>query len=281
MKKVILDTDTFNEADDLFAITYLLKNRHLFDISAITIAPFKHSKYTKSVAESIDDSYDETVKIFRYLKIDDIDKIYKGSRGYLTNGYEDETDAVKKIIEECHKGEKVTVIAIGCLTNIALAIKKDPSIINNMEVIWIGSNFLVGDNQDFNFRQDVEAVRTVFESTVNLVVVPCSPITSALMTSIYELRAEIGGTSELNDYLCDKFYDRPWGPHKRYPIWDIGAVAYAINPDWFQTISISCPIINANNTFTFTKDRHKITFVKYINAIAIYENLFECLKKEN
>ncbi len=279
MKKIILDTDTFNEADDLFAISYLLKNKDIFDIKAITIAPFKHSGYKKSVFDSIDDSYDETCKIFNYLGISDKSLIYKGSRGYLSNGYLDTSDAVDKIIELAMKNDKVYIIAIGCLTNIALAITKEPKIINKIEVVWNGTNFLFGDNKDFNFRQDVEAVKTVFYSKVKLTVVPCSPITSNLMTSIYELYAEIGGKNELCDYLCDKFYNRFWGPHKRYPIWDIGAIAYMINNKWFQTMEISCPIINEDNTFTFTHDRHKITFIKQLDANKIYEDLFKSLIK--
>lgn len=57
IKKIILDTDTYNEADDIFALSYLLKNETLFDIRAITIAPFKHSGYAKTVSDSIEDSY--------------------------------------------------------------------------------------------------------------------------------------------------------------------------------------------------------------------------------
>ncbi len=279
MKKIILDTDTFNEADDLFAISYLLKNKDIFDIKAITIAPFKHSGYKKSVFDSIDDSYDETCKIFKYLNISDKSLIYKGSRDYLSNGYLNTSDAVDKIIELAMENDKIYIVAIGCLTNIALAIIKEPKIINKIEVIWGGTNFLFGDNKDFNFRQDVEAVKTVFYSKVKLTVVPCSPITSNLMTSIYELHAEIGGKNELCDYLCDKFYNRFWGPHKRYPIWDIGAIAYMINNKWFQTMEISCPIINEDNTFTFTQGRHKITFIKKIDANKIYEDLFKSLIK--
>lgn len=276
---IILDTDTYNEADDMFALTYLLKNKDLFDIKAITIAPFKHSGYSKTVSDSIDDSYNETCKIFDYLNISDKSLIYKGSRGYLTNGYNENNDAVNKIIELAKENDKIIIIAIGCLTNVALAIKKEPSIINKIEVIWQGTNFLFGDNQDFNFRQDVDAVKVIFYSKVKLTVIPCSPITSNLMTSIYELKAEIGGKNELCDYLCDKFYNRFWGTHKRYPIWDIGAIAYIINKDWFKTMDISCPIINDDNTFTHTKENHKITFVKQLNANDIYENFFETLIK--
>ena len=279
MRKIILDTDTYNEADDLFALAYLLKNRDLFDIKAITIAPFKHSGYSKTVSDSIDDSYDETVKIFDYLNISDKSIIYKGSRDYLINGYNENNDAVKRIIDLANENDQLTIVAIGCLTNIALAIKKEPSIINKIEIIWQGTNFLFGDNKDFNFRQDVEAVKTVFYSKVKLTVMPCSPITSNLMTSIYELKAEIGGKNALCDYLCEKFYNRFWGPHKRWPIWDIGSIAYLINKEWFKTMDISCPTINDDNTFTLTEGHHQITFVKQLNANEIYENLFASLTK--
>lgn len=78
-------------------------------------------------------------------------------------------------------------MSIGCLTNVALAIKKAPEIINHIEVIWLGTNFLFGPNSDFNFIQDVEAVKIVFKSEVKLTIIPCSPIASNLMVSIYEL----------------------------------------------------------------------------------------------
>lgn len=53
-----------------------------------------------------------------------------------------------------------------------------------------------------------------------------------------------------------------------------------INKDWFQTMEISCPIINEDNIFTFTNDKHKITFVKQLNANCILEDLFVRLKNK-
>ncbi len=277
--KVILDTDTLNEADDLFAITYMLKSQDIFDIQAITIAPFKHSMWKKSVSESVDASYLETCKLYDYLNINDKSNIYKGSKDYYSNGYLEETEAIKKIVEIANKNEKTYILAIGCLTNIAIALNLHPEIINKVEVIWLGTNFLFGQNKDFNFKQDVEAVKYVFASNVALTIMPCSPITSNLMTSIYELEHELKGTSKLNDYLCYKFYNRYWGPHKRWPLWDISVIAYMINRDWFETMQISCPIINDDNTFTYTNDEHKITFVKQLNANCIFEDLFVRLRK--
>ena len=82
MKKVILDTDIANEADDYFALVYLLKNRDLFDIKAITIAPFRTDVYQKNVSDSIDDSYNAACTIFDYLNINNKSIIYKGSKNY-------------------------------------------------------------------------------------------------------------------------------------------------------------------------------------------------------
>lgn len=278
--KTILDTDTGNESDDQFALAYLLKSPEKFDIQAITIAPFKHSEWKKSVSESIEESYHEACKIFQFMGIKDTSLIYKGSRDYLKNGYQERSAAVDKIIEIANKNKKTYILAIGCLTNIAIAIKLHPEIVNKIEIIWLGSHFLFRPNDDFNFKQDVDAVKVVFESKVKLTVMPCSPITSNLMTSIYELEHELKGHSKLCDYLCNRFYDRPYyGIHKRYPIWDISVIAYMINPKWFHTIDISCPIINDDLTFTLTQNRHHIRFVDHLDANKIYEDLFHKLKQ--
>lgn len=47
-KKVILNTDMFNEVDDQFALTYLIKSLDVFELEAITIAPFSKSGYANT-----------------------------------------------------------------------------------------------------------------------------------------------------------------------------------------------------------------------------------------
>lgn len=279
MKKIIFDTDTFNEADDQFALAYLLKYRDVFSIEAITISPFKHARYDYSVSDSINDSFDEVSKILDYLHIEDRSNIYKGSTDYLVNGYNEDNPAVNKIIEVCLKNEETYILATGCLTNIALAMKKCPAIISKMKLIWLGSNFLFGSNHDFNFRQDVISTKYVFESHVDLTVMPCTPITSNLMVSIYELEAEIKDKNDLCDYLYYIFKNRSHGITKRWPLWDISVVAYLVNKDWFEPMEISCPYIKEDNHFEFTENRHKVKFIKSLNANAIIEDLFQKLSE--
>lgn len=98
---VILDTDTYNECDDQFALAYMLKSQNIFNIEAITIAPYSCTNKIKvTVPEGQELSYNEVVKICDWLDFDTTDKVFKGSMDYLENGYDENNDAVNKIIED-------------------------------------------------------------------------------------------------------------------------------------------------------------------------------------
>lgn len=275
---VILDTDTYNECDDQFALAYLLKSQDRFNIEAITIAPYQHDN-ALSVTEGREKSYQEVLKICNWLNFDANNKVFKGSTDFIQDGYNETNHAVEKIIEIALKNEKTYIMAIGAITNVAMAIINEPKIIDRIEVVWLGGHSTLSkDNDEFNFRQDIEAVRKVFESKVSLTVIPCKNVASNLRTSIYELEYFLKGKSELCDYLCQRFYnDGKHGIQTRRVIWDISAVAYLINKEWFETEEISCPNIKNDTSYELTKNNHKITMVKYLNVDKIYKDLFKKL----
>ena len=275
---VILDTDIYNECDDQFALSYLLKSQDKFNIEAITVAPYHHDN-SISIEEGTDKSYNEIIKICNWLNFDWTNKVFKGSTDYVINDYNKENDAVNKIIEIANKNNKTYILAIGAITNLAIAIKKEPKIIDKIEVIWLGGNsFLSKDNKEFNFKQDVQAVRTIFASKVKLTIIPCKNVASNLRTSIYELEHFLKGTSELCDYLCQRFYDDGvHGIQERRVIWDISVIAYIINKEWFETNEISCPNINDDTSYELTENNHKITIVNYLNVDKMFKDLFKKL----
>lgn len=275
---VILDTDIYNECDDQFALSYLLKSQDKFNIEAITVAPYHHDNNI-SIEEGTNKSYDEIIKICNWLNFDWKNKVFKVSTDYVENDYNEENNAVNKIIEIANKNDKIYILAIGAITNIAIAIKKNPKIVDKIEVIWLGGNsFLSKDNKEFNFKQDVQAVRTVFKSKVKLTIIPCKNVASNLRTSIYELEHFLKGKNELCDYLCQRFYnDGVHGIQERRVIWDISVIAYMINKEWFDTEKISCPNINADTSYEMTENNHKITIVNYLNVDKIFKDLFKKL----
>ena len=276
---VILDTDTYNECDDQFALAYLLKNQDKFNIEAITVAPYSHSDRKETIEETTEKSYKEILKICNWLNFETKNKVFKGSIDYICNGYNENNDAVNKIIEVANKNEKTYILAIGAITNIALAIKKSPQIIDKIEVVWLGGHsFLNKENKEFNFRQDIQAVKEVFESKVKLTVIPCRNVASNLTTSIYELEHFLEGKSELCDYLCQRFHNDTYhGIEERRVIWDISVISYMINKSWFETEEVSCPIIKEDTSYELTENRHKVTFVNYLDVNKIYNDLFKKL----
>ena len=279
-KNVILDTDTYNEADDQFALSYLLKSQDIFNIEAITIAPYSHIKYNATVKEGQKLSYDEVLKICKFLKFNTTNKVFKGSTDYIQNGYNEDNAAVDKIIEVSLKNDITYILAIGAITNVALAIKKEPKIIDKIEVIWLGGNdFSNKDNMEYNFRQDVEAVKIIFNSNVKLTVLPCKDVVSDLKIDINTLKNNLN-SSELNNYLIKRFYNDGYhGYEEERVIWDISVIAYMINNKWFKTKRVITPFINDDISYKMTNVKNKIIFVTKLNRNKIYSDLFKKLGK--
>ena len=275
---VILDTDTYNECDDQFALSYMLLSQDKFNIEAITVAPYHHDNDI-SIEEGQEKSYQEILKICNWLNFDTKNKVFKGSNGYIENGYNETNEAVEKIIKIARKNDKTYIMAIGAITNVALAIKKAPDIIDKIEIIWLGGHSQIcSNNKEFNFRQDVQAIKEIFTSKVNLTIIPCKGVASNLKISIYELEHYLKGKSELCNYLCNRFFnDGIHGIQTRRVIWDISVIAYLINKEWFEEKEMDCPKINKDLSYIFNKNDRKIKFVTYLNSDKIYEDIFNKL----
>ena len=276
---LILDTDTYNECDDQFALSYLIKSKNVFNIEAITVAPYSHKARNVSVKDGQELSYNEILKICNWLNFETNNRVFKGSMDYIQNGYDETNDAVNKIIEIALKNNKTYILGIGAITNIALAIKKEPKIVKKIEIIWLGGNELgYNDNLEYNFRQDVEAVKIVFESKVKLTILPCKNIISELRIDINTLKKYLENKSELCNYLIERFYNDGYhGIQESRVIWDISVIAYMINKKWFKTKQISCPNVRKDTSYEVTNNKHNITFVTKLNRNKIYEDLFNKL----
>ncbi len=281
--KVILDTDMSNEIDDQFALTYLIKSLDVFDLKAITIAPFQKSKYAPelSVKDGVDLSFNTTLKILQLLNFKDKAIVYKGSIDYMKNGYDAENEAVKAIKEIALTNDKIYILAIGAITNVALAIKKYPEIIKKIEVIWLGGNsFLYNENDEFNFIQDIEAVKTVFSSGIKLTVIPCRNVASNLVTTIYEIENFIRDKKEIGKFLCDAFENcKKREPGISKTLWDLSAVAYLINKSWFKEESIKCPGILDDGKYIMNYYNHKVVFIKDLRRDHIFGDFFKKMEK--
>ena len=80
---VVLDTDTFNEVDDQFALSYLVKSDDELNLKAIYAAPFYNYR-VQSPAEGVEKSHQEIFNVLTLLKREDLKSVvYKGSDKFL------------------------------------------------------------------------------------------------------------------------------------------------------------------------------------------------------
>lgn len=268
---VILDTDIGNSWDDQFALAYLLKNEYLFNIEAITIEPFKHTE-NESIIDNQEISYNEVINISKLLSKDVKNKIYRFSNN----------EAIEKIIEIANKNDKTYILAIGGLSNISLAINKNPNIINKIEIIWLGGNSIeYGNNKEFNFMQDIDASFNVINSNINITIIPAKNVAVDLMIKKEELEKRLDMNKEISQYLCKRFVnDSYYGVKTERVIWDISVIAYLINKNWFETKEIKGLSLSENlqyytNSSTVTK-----LIVEKLDNNKIYDDLFEVLNRE-
>lgn len=278
---VILDTDIDNEVDDCFALDYVLNSNDRLILDAVTIAPFYHENDI-SIEEGIENSENICKSIFNFNHIDSTNMIYKGSTDYFKNGYRRETAAIKRMVEVINKNELTYILSIGAITNIAVLLYLHPELKNKIKIVWLGGHSIMSlKNDEYNFKQDVGAVEYVYNSKVDLTVIPCYGVASNLMTSIEELSSYLDLNSKIGKYLYKRFYnDGKHGITKRRVIWDISVIAYMINPYWFDFRIMNIPKINDDLSYDFSKEtNHKIKFAVGLKQNKIFYDLFKKINR--
>jgi len=163
--------------------------------------------------------------------------------------------AVPTIIECCRRyGKKLTVVAVGPLTNIALAFLEEPRAVRSIgRLISMGGAFRVPGNTgpvaEFNYYVDPEAAHLVLNAGLPVTVVPLDVTQQlVLMRSELEYRAA-RRANRLSRAIVRftkaymQYHRKVEGFHGGY-LHDPLAVASAINPSIIQThrlhIDIEC-----------------------------------------
>lgn len=151
----------------------------------------------------------------------------------------------------------VTVCTLGPMTNVAMAIAKEPRIVEKIgEIVMMGGGFFEGGNTtpaaEFNVYVDPHAAHIVFTSGVPIVMMPLDVTHKALTTPDRLARFSDLGT-RAGDSVAGMldFYDR-WDMDKYGfeggPLHDPTVIAYLLQPDLFAgrhvnvEIEVSSPL---------------------------------------
>ncbi|MCQ2463462.1 MAG: nucleoside hydrolase, partial [Clostridia bacterium] len=245
---MVLDTDTKNDVDDQFALTYAcrLHDEGAVSLDAVYAAPFTHEP-SPSAGEGMEQSYEEIIRILDLIGIKETeDFVFRGSDRFL-DGKAVDSPAAKDLVKRAMtftEDEPLYVVAIGAITNIASAILMQPEIINKIVVIWLGGTEIHQDfASEYNLMQDPAASRIILDCGVPLVQLPCKGVVDKFTTTVSELERFIDGKTEIGTYLTSLVRECDNGKASSRVIWDVTAVGYAVHPDWFESALYHTPLL--------------------------------------
>jgi inosine-uridine nucleoside N-ribohydrolase len=281
---MVLDTDTYNEVDDQFALAYSLLSPEKIDVQAVYAAPFYNDRST-GPEDGMEKSYDEIVRLLGKRNRRQDGSVFKGSRSYLKS-YDTPVDspAARDLIERagaCTCDDPLYVIAIGAITNVASAILMAPDIISKIAVVWLGGNPLdYPTTREFNLMQDIHAARVIFDCGAPVTMIPCMGVASHLLATVPELERCIGGKNALCEALVELFsaYSSDhfaWAKE----IWDVSTIGYLVNPDWVPTYLAHSPLLTDDCHWAKDATRHMIRVAYMLNRNAIFKDMFSKLGK--
>lgn len=203
--RVIVDNDFAGDPDGLFALAHhLLTDAALVRAVTCTSIAMEGMPYPTG-----DPARDVARELVRRLGVAEppISADVQVPFAELTSP----TDGARIILEES-RGDDPLPLFVACggpLTNVASALREDPSLADRMKLVWIGG----GDHPDgaweYNLMLDVAAARFVFnESTVGITQVPMRVYRQCLM-SIAELERGLHAAGEFGAWLHSCFSDPP------------------------------------------------------------------------
>jgi purine nucleosidase len=299
---VIFDTDANNEVDDQHALAYLLFSGDHFDLVGVTVnATSSPAGYSDE--SDVSDHYEEAKRILQlcgdfYGKIPlktGANGSFEDIKGHIGKPDFDGHEAVDFIIEQSMKerDQKLVLLPVGKLTNIALALMKEPAIADKVRIVWLGSNY--PEPGEHNQDWDIPSMNYVLDVDVPFEMVTVrggKPSgTAAVMVTRDQILHRMPGKGpristpvigrhggefyNWGDYSANLFESYGmWGNPPGRALFDQAAVAVVKNPDWAQTREIPAPIFVDGKWVERPENPRKITVWEWFDIYGIINDFF-------
>lgn len=297
---IIIDTDANNELDDQHAMAYLFFNDDLFNTIGVTVnATYSGGPIDQQVAEAE-----------RVMKLTDVmghipllpgaNGDFEEIRPNLNQPEYDGHAAVEFIIEEARKprGQKLILLPVGKLTNIALALEKAPDIKENVRIVWLGSNY--PEPGEYNQENDIPSLNYILNQNVPFEIVMVrygEPTGSdAVRATPAEIEENMPGAgpevdpvtgrhggefTNFGDYSVNLFSEiELHGDPPSRALFDMVAVAILKNPNWGEATEIPAPIVDGEDWEERPNNDRTITIWENFDKEAILEDFYSTMQNE-
>ena len=297
--RIILDTDANNEVDDQHAIAYLLMNGNYFDVEGITV----NKTYNGG---EVDQHLKEAERVIRLCNLYGKVKIYKGANGSfedirknIQNKAFDGSEAVDFIIQQAKQktDNELILLPIGKLTNIALALLKDPSIVSKVRIVWLGSNY--PEPGEYNQDNDLSSLDYILSTKVKFEIALVrygkpsgTDAVKAYLSDIEKImpgkgpnilnpvNGRHGGAfTNFGDYSVSLFKNiETHGDPPSRSLFDMAAVAIVKNPLWATPTEIPGPKLVEGNWVDEPTNTRKIIIWENFDKENIMKDFYNCME---
>jgi purine nucleosidase len=284
-RRVIINTDAKNEADDQFAIVHALLSPSL-EVRGLIPAHFGTARSDRSMEESREE-------IDLLLELLGLEQQVTVANGALTGIHDEQTPldsaGAQLIIAESKLAspeDPLFVAFLGPLTDMASAILLDPGLVDReVVVIWIGGVGYGGvetyPGVEFNLRNDIAAANVVYDSGITVWQVP-SNVYSQVSVSYTELEEKIGSTSKLADYLINQTveWNRTYWPEpiESRSLGDSPAVSLMLYPRGGNFRIVPAPRFGQEGHYV-PGSGHPIRVVESVDVRFLLEDMFAKIRK--
>lgn len=247
---LIIDADTANEIDDLFAIVRAVKAPE-FDFLGLTAAQFHASPLASD--QSAKESQVLNEKIMKLLKVTDL-PLVMGSNQPLASLVAQPSPAADFIVTTAKKyspEQPLHLVILGSCTNVASAILQDATIVPNIKVHYLGfwhNPFTNTYNKkEFNSGNDTLAVNYLLNKQDLDFTVMTATTSVHLQFSKEEVVQQLQGKGPLADLLLDRWetYQRWWietdVEKKHWIMWDVALIEALAQPTLSTLSSYQTP----------------------------------------
>lgn len=247
----LLDADTGNEMDDLYAIARalapdglpikVLSSAHFNNLQLITDK--KWNSYEVEGLNTLEESQHLNEVLLKETGRSDIPAIRGCERmlGFAWGFYEGapipKSPATEWIVREGKKAapdQKLTIICLGALTNVATALATAPEITPNIRIYLLGAQYnpkqRFWNKSEFNIRNDLNAFDLLLSTEgLELWIMPASTA-QALQFQKDETLEKLGQKdTPLRRRLADRWSEVNSGP--TWTMWDLALVEAILHPE--------------------------------------------------
>lgn len=226
--------------------------------------------------------------VFDVLDLPHAGRVFDGSTRYLHGDTDAErSDAAEHLVALARASppeQPLYVVAIGCVTNIANALRMAPEIAEDIVVVWTAGypSHAPQPNYAFNLEQDMVASTLLLDSGVPLVYLPGYHVGAQLRLSHPEAALHLRGRGALGEHLYRLYTHNPLWPMlgieslhgHSWVIWDLINIAWLLNPDWVPSELVRTPRLRSDRRWARGRMRPPMREAHAVQRDAIFRDLF-------